>query len=81
MISIYIDSHTTHEASLLLGRPYYTYIYTLQVHLSLYMPVFGSYHIHLSLHIPPLGHNVAPSLKNICPKSFAIKGFPCDEIK
>jgi hypothetical protein len=41
MISIYTYSHTTHEAPLLLGRPYYIYIYTLHVHLAPYMPPLG----------------------------------------
>ena len=67
MIAIYTYSHTTHEAPLLLGRPYYLYIYTLHVHLGPYML--------------PLGHNIVPSFKNLCPQSFAIKGFTCDETK
>jgi hypothetical protein len=54
---VYTYSHTTHEAPLLLGRPYYIYIYTLHVHLGPYMPPFGSYHIHLTPYMPPLGHN------------------------
>jgi hypothetical protein len=33
MISIYTYSYTTHEAHLLLGRPYYIYIYILHVNL------------------------------------------------
>jgi hypothetical protein len=58
MIFVYTYSHTTHEAPLILGQPYYTYIYTLNVHLSPYIPPLGSYHINLSLYMLPLGHNM-----------------------
>jgi hypothetical protein len=38
MISIYTYSHNAGEAHLLLGWPYYVYIYTLHVHLTPYIP-------------------------------------------
>jgi hypothetical protein len=53
MISIYTYSRIAHEAPLSLGQPYYICIYPLNIHLTIYIPPLGSYHIDLTSYMPP----------------------------